>query len=442
MLKQNIFQNLITSSNDLIKPLTSTDLIQNYRLDLDDKDINEILTNVNMMIKGENIVRNQKRKLKKLTECFIELAETDVQKDAIEQIMKTGEYNGFQLNSMLSTRNEDKKVEIRRRIDFVEMILHDEKLFFYLVNNGINVFHGTNIAALQTILSKGIMPSYELNQNEIQLKTGEEIAKYNRFLLQEEKRCFVSLTDVLDIATFYSKISYNINQTGGKNIPLVICFNGNEIKQKYFKSIMFCSSDFAEIPITSSINPSNIKCIITPYNKIEYVKSIVSKYGVDVLGYDSNDNFKKTFIGETKEGKFYDHTMEVDEQEFERTKERLKARKNNQNNLNASHKNNANQSSEHLSVEQSMTIASDVKMDIVFYLTKQYNSGIPFKPLTANNLITKYNMNEAVAQQLALEVNTMLENYIREKEYKMKNYTPLVLDNFEEETNSIGSKRK
>ena len=87
-------------------------------------------------------------------------------------------------------------------------------------------------------------------------------------------------------------------------------------------------------------------------------------------------------------------------------------------------------------------IASDIKMDIVFNLTEKYNSGIPFKPLTPNDLITKYNMNETVAQQLALEVNTMLENYIREKEYQMKNYTPFVLDRFEKETNSMGGKSR
>ena len=36
--QENILQNLIASSDNLIKPLTHTDLIQNYRLDLDDKD--------------------------------------------------------------------------------------------------------------------------------------------------------------------------------------------------------------------------------------------------------------------------------------------------------------------------------------------------------------------------------------------------------------------
>ena len=428
--QENILQNLIISSNDLIKPLTHTDLIQNYGIDLDYKDINILLTNVNRYIEMENKARKKDIKYKRLTECFIELAKTDVQKDAIKQIMETGEYNGLKLNSMLSNKKDDEKVERRKRIDCAEMILHDENLFFYLVNNGINVFHGTKIGALQTILNKGLMSSTQLNENGIQLNSGEENMKKNIFGLQDEKRTFVSLTDDLSVANHYSNMGGNPNQISNRNIPIIICFNGNEIKQKYFNSSVYVSSDFAEIPITSSINPSDIKCVITSYDKIEYVKSMVSQYGVDVLGYDSKNNFKKQFIDDTKEGKFYNvinNTVEVDEQEFERTKERLKAKK---------------ISAEHLSADQSMMIASDVKMDIVFNLTEQYNSGIPFKPLTADDLITKYNMDENVAQQLALEVNTMLENYIREKEYQTKNYTPFVLDGFEEETNSMGGKSR
>ncbi len=430
--QENILQNLITSSNDLIKPLTHNDLIQNYKLDLDDKDINVLLTNVNREIEMENKARTKNKKYKRLTECFIELAETDVQKDAIKQIMETGEYNGLKLNSMLSTKKDDEKVERRKRIECAEMILHDENLFHYLVNNGINVFHGTKIGALETILNKGLMSSTQLNENGIQLNSGEENMKKNIFGLQDEKRTFVSLTDDLSVATRYSNIGGNPNQISDKNIPIIICFNGNEIKEKYFKPFVYVSSDFAEIPITSSINPSDIKCVITSYDKIEYVKSVVSQYGVDVLGFDSNNNFKKQFISDTKESKFYNiinNTIEVDEQEFEKTKERLQAKR-------------INQSAEQLSADQSMMIASDIKMDIVFNLTEKYNSGIPFKPLTPNDLITKYNMNETVAQQLALEVNTMLENYIREKEYQMKNYTPFVLDGFEKETNSMGGKSR
>ena len=438
--QENILQNLITSSNDLIKPLTHTDLIQNYGLNLDDKDINVLLTNVNRNIEMENKERKKNIKYKRLTECFIELAETDAQKDAIKQVMENGEYNGFKLNSMLSNKNYNDNIERERRIAFAEIILHDQNLFFYLANNGINVFHGTKIDALQTILSKGLISSSELDENGIELKTGEEELK-NRILgLQDPKRSFISLTDHFDTAATqyaefpfeesseYFKELFGKDLKRDKDIPIIVCFNGTDIKQKYSESIVTgFSGDLVEIPITSSISPSDIKCVITSYDKIDYVKSIASQYGIEVLGYDNNHKFQKRFYD--RDGKFYSSNMEVDEQEFERTKERLQAKR-------------INQSAEHLSADQSMMIASDIKMDIVFNLTEKYNSGIPFKPLTPNDLITKYNMNETVAQQLALEVNTMLENYIREKEYQMKNYTPFVLDGFEKETNFMSGKSR
>lgn len=450
--EQNILKDLIDSSNNLIKTLTYTDLIQNYELNLDDKNMNEILTYVNAGIKNENKIRNRNIKYKRLTECFIELAETNIQKEAIEQIMKNGEYNGFKLNSMLSNKKYDENIERERRIAFAEMALHNENLFLYLVNNGINIFHGTEVGALQTILSNGLMSSTQLSENGFHLSTGEENNKNNILGLQDEKRTFVSLTDNFDIAATkyaqfpfdesieYSKELFGKDIRSDENIPILICFNGNDIKQKYSESLVNVKSDLTEIGINSSISPSDIKCIITSYDKIEYVKSIASQYGISVLGYDNNDKYEKRFYD--KEGKFYSSNMEVDEQEFERTKERIKERKMNQTDLNSGNKNNANQNVEHLSVNQSMMIASDIKMDIVFNLTEQYNSGIPFKPLTADDLITKYNINENVAQKLALEVNIMLENYIREKKYEMNNHTPYVLDEFEEEPKSTGVKRR
>ncbi len=450
--KQNIMQNLLVSSNDVIEPLTSIDLIQKYGINLDDKYINEILEYVNNVIKAENKKKNKRKKYKRLFECFSELAETDVQKDAIHQIMETGEYNGFKLNSMLSNKNDNENIEINRRIVFADMVLHDENLFLYLANNSLNVFHGTGIDALETILSKGLISSSELTENGIQLKTGEEYKKSNILGINDDKRGFVSLTDEFDIAaTTYAGFPYEeqsefAKQQFGKDlsnddIPIIICFNGNDIKQKYNDSLITVKSDVTEIGLSSSINPSDIKCIITSYDKMEYVKSIASKYGIDVLGYDNNNRYEKRFIND-KEGKFYSSNMEVDEKEFEKLKEKLKAKKDGQINLNDKSTTNVEQETKHLSEDLSMMYASDLKMDIVFNLTQQYNNGVPFIPITADNLIFKYNINENVAQRLASEINTMVENYIHEKEYQKQNYTPFVLDGFEEETNSMGGKSR
>lgn len=449
--KQNILQNIITTSNDVMKPLTNTDLIQNYGIDLDNEHIDKILEYVNSGIKSENKKIKKSKRYQRLTECFVELAETDVQKDAIEQIMKTGKYNGFKLNSMLSNEKNSEKAEMERRIAFSEMILHDKGLFFYLANNGLNVFHGTKIDALQTILSKGLFCSSKLSENEIQLRTGEEQEMTKSIGGNAEKRNFISLTDDFDTSALYAgfpyeeqteyvKKYYGKDLTSDEDVPIIICFNGTNIEQKYGEPLVTVKSTCNEIGINSSINPSDIKCIITSYDKMEYVKSITSKFRIDVLGYDHNDKFEKRFYN--KEGKFYSKNMEIDEEEFGRTKEKLKVRKNNENSLGNNSTMNKDQSTEHLSEDLSMMLASDIKMDTIFDLMEQYNNGVPVAPMTVNDFITKYNMNENVAQRLTLEINNMLEGYIKDKEQQMKNYIPYVLDDSEKRTNPIDGKRR
>lgn len=261
-----------------------------------------------------------------------------------------------------------------------------------------------------------------------------------------EKRRFISLTD-----DFYTSVSYADFQTDEsieyfkkkfgkelKNEPIIICFNGNDIAQKYGNSLVHVKSTCNEIGITTSINPSDIKCIITSYDKIEYVQSLASRYGIDVLGYNPNNKFSKG-LNSDKKGKFYsrlDHDIVIDEQEFENCKESIKEKlkKSNINNVELNNSSvSSNSSVEPLNDVLSMKIASDVKMDIVFNLTAQYNTTGSFSSITANDLITRYNMNEKIAQELALEINTLVENYIRGKEMQRQNYTPYVLDGFEEE---------
>lgn len=388
---------------------------------------------------------------RRLFECFMKLAKSDLQKEAIMQIMVNGEYRGFKINSMLSNEKYNERAEIKRRITFCEIVLHDEGLFLYLANNGLNVFHGTKIDSLQTILINGIMCSSKLNENDIQLKTGEERNQQEILGTTNKKRNFVSLTDDFDTSvsyagfayeeqTQYAKKYYGMDLEVNNEIPIIICFNGTDIEQKYKELLLIVESTCNEIGIGSAISPLDIKCIITSYDKIEYVKSIVSKYGIDVLGYNHNDRYEKRFFD--KKGKFYyivGSKIEIDEQEFEKVKE---ANKNNQDSIKEKFSVNDVQNIEQLSEDSSTTFASNKKMDIVFYLLEQYNNGIPYVPITANDLITMYNVNESVAYELALEINEMLKKYIQEKESRKGNSTLGVLDGFEEEINSIDGKNR
>ena len=70
-------------------------------------------------------------------------------------------------------------------------------------------------------------------------------------------------------------------------------------------------------------------------------------------------------------------------------------------------------------------------MDIVFDLQEQYNSGVPFTALTADDLKVKYNISDKIAQQLSIEINEMIMQYIEDKEQSKENNTPYILDGFE-----------
>ena len=127
--KSNILRDIISSSNEIIDFINSEELMQKYGTNIDDKYVSEIIEYVNNGINAENKKRsisiqsqqvitnnnnisddNVSKKediinlfekypgYKRLYECFDELANNDVQKDALEQIMKYGEYNGFKLN--------------------------------------------------------------------------------------------------------------------------------------------------------------------------------------------------------------------------------------------------------------------------------------------------------------------------------------------------------
>ena len=87
---------------------------------------------------------------------------------------------------------------------------------------------------------------------------------------------------------------------------------------------------------------------------------------------------------------------------------------------------NQTQNTVRLSENESMKVAANIKMDMLFYLIEQYNKGIPVVPITYNTLITKYNLNENVAKNLELEINKLLENYVQEKEYQKGNYNFII----------------
>lgn len=469
--KENIINDVVKSTNYKIDLLKIEDIVQNYKFKLNEEDMVEIIQYVNNRIIDENRKRpeinlneNQQVKIEQDSipsletsqqqqpdlfendseyKRLYELANSETKKDAIRKILTTGEFNGFKLNSMLSNKKDNVGIERKRRIKFAKMILLDENLFLNLANNGLNCFHGTRIDALETILNNGLLSSRKLHERGIDLKTGEEKIYSSKLdelygpINPEYKRNFISLTDDFDASASYAgfrtkeQIETFKNNYGEelKNEPIIICFNGNDIAKKYSDSLANVESMYTEIGITSSLSPLDIKCIITSPEKLKEVQSIVSKYGIKVLEYDCEKYSKLNNL--MKENS----NISIDEIVGPRTSdnysEMITELENSQNKIEQATNNLTNDGL--LNDDLSMKIASDVKMDIVFNLTEQYNTTGSFISITPNDLISRYNMNEKIAQNLAQEINSLVGNYSKEKETQMQNYTPYVLDGFEEE---------
>ncbi len=96
----------------------------------------------------------------------------------------------------------------------------------------------------------------------------------------------------------------------------------------------------------------------------------------------------------------------------------------------------------HFNEDLSMMRVSEVRMNILLYLIEQYNKGISLPPITPQELIDKFNINERIAQQLTIEINSMIEAYIQEKKQESKNYTPYILDDFSNEIHNYSSKHR
>ena len=82
----------------------------------------------------------------------------------------------------------------------------------------------------------------------------------------------------------------------------------------------------------------------------------------------------------------------------------------------------------------SSIIASEIKWDIVFDLQEQYHNGVPFTALSADDLKTKYNISDKVAQELSIKINEMIMQHIENIEKAKASNTPYILDGFEDES--------
>lgn len=131
-----------------------------------------------------------------LCKHLLSMAKDEKIKSRMQGILYEGGYDGFLVDTGL-TRN-DPCMERKRRIGFAYLLATNPETFDIMVNNNINLFHGTNANALSNILKYGMQSVDEQAKKDIVTSTGEEWSRIGG------KRSFISFTDDLDTALDYA----------------------------------------------------------------------------------------------------------------------------------------------------------------------------------------------------------------------------------------------
>jgi len=155
--------------------------------------------------------------------------------------------------------------------------------FYLLAGTKSNLFHGTNANALFSILKYGINSLSESSKKGIEVTTGESWSR-----VKGHDRKFISFTDNLDVAQYYSSHK-SIIQNTNMNFEIIICISSNDIKNNYTSHIV---SDVPEIGVLNRLPKESIRMIFVPEDKVDFVRSIVCNTNIVVSAIQkSSDKF-------------------------------------------------------------------------------------------------------------------------------------------------------
>ena len=200
----------------------------------------------------------------------------------LKSVLEKGGYNGFAFESSYSIIGG---YEIVRRISWAYLLMRNPETFDLLVKNKVNLFHGTNGNALINILKYGLNSYITCQEKGLEIQTGEEINK------REGKiRDFISLTDILDLAEYYSSFGIT-GENNELNFPVIIGISSNSPALNYDK-IASVRPQLPEIPINYGLPTESFNTILVPSDKVEFVKKLVGQMHVNVSSLDYiNDKF-------------------------------------------------------------------------------------------------------------------------------------------------------
>ena len=221
-------------------------------------------------------IREAFRNYDELCEIFNDLIPEE-SKGILGEILNEGGYNGFAFRTGMS--KDSPLIEGQRRFAMAYLLLRNPNTFEEIVQNRINVFHGTNANALPSIIKYGVNSIDESKKNGVDVVTGEQWSRING------GRNFVSFTDILDIAEGYS----TLKPVDGSELLSFEVVIGTTIADVKAAGTCVVSSDVPEIGVRSCLPNDSIKSICVPTDKVDFVKKMIGDLNIKVLPVDDYD---------------------------------------------------------------------------------------------------------------------------------------------------------
>ena len=217
----------------------------------------------------------------KLCNLFLNIARHDRVKEKIQTILYEGGYGDFAVNTGLTKNN--KSIERKKRIGYAYLLATNPETFDVLIQNNINLFHGTNSNALPNILKYGMQSVNELSSKNITPSTGEEWSRIGG------KRNFISFTDDIDTALDYASVTSSKDKSNfQKSFGILIGMSSNSLKH-----VKTCNvhSDLPEVGIINNIPLEHIKFIGVPEDKVELVRKLIGNSEIIISPISIDEKF-------------------------------------------------------------------------------------------------------------------------------------------------------
>lgn len=167
------------------------------------------------------------------------------------------------------------------------MLATHPETFEIMNKNNVDLFHGTKVSTLPSIMKYGLNSFDSLNQRDVTVSTGEKFSR-------GRGRPFISLTNDLDTAIDYSSLDASNQEI--QPFGVVIGMSSEDIKHLKNRSI---NTACIELAVLDDIPIEYIKTISVPESKVQFVRKLINNDRIIVTPMDLDVD--KRFYGWNEE---------------------------------------------------------------------------------------------------------------------------------------------